>query len=275
MPKKEPGKIERIAAAFKEQIEQGAYAPGDQMPSVAELQARDGIAYQTARDVYRTLEREGLIYTRQGKGSFVSPFLGKITRDGTSRYQPAARSEGQARGAFAAELKRLGLAYKVASSPTEIARVIPPKAVSDEFGLQDSDKVLSRLRVMKAGRVSDSVDPSEGFPVQIAVSYFPADISFGTVLEQQDTGPGGSKSRLADLGFAPARIEEFLEVRRPLDCGVGGLNEPSALSIADDQQVYELLHITRTDEARSVEVAIHVMPTNLWRLSYGWNIDPS
>lgn len=275
MPKREPGKIERIAAAFKEQIEQGVYAPGDQMPSVAELQARDGIAYQTARDVYRALEREGLVYTRQGKGSFVSPFLGKITRDGTSRYQPAARSEGQARGAFAAELKRLGLAYKAASSPTAIARTVPPKAVSDVFELQDSDMVLSRLRVMKAGRVSDSVDPGEGFPVQIAVSYFPADIAFDTVLEEQDTGPGGSKSRLTDLGYAPARIEEFLEVRQPLHCGVGGLNEAGALAITNDQPVYELQHVTSTLEGRYVEVAIHVMPTNLWRLSYSWNIEPS
>ncbi|WP_329046687.1 GntR family transcriptional regulator [Streptomyces sp. NBC_01422] len=275
MSKREPGKIERIAADLRVQIRQGEYSPGDQLPSVAELQARDGIAYQTARDVYRVLEREGLVYTRQGKGSFVSPFLDKINRDGTGRYQPTARSEGQARGAFSAELQRLGLAYKAESSPTVIERLRPPKAVADIFGLHHSAKALSRYRVMRAGRVSDAVDPGEGFPVQIAVSWFPADVSFDTALERQDTGPGGSKSRLAEMGFEQTRIEEALEVRLPLPIGVGGSNEAKALGISDDQPVYELLHVARTSNGRPVEAAIHVMPTNIWRLSYSWNISPS
>jgi DNA-binding GntR family transcriptional regulator len=261
--KKEPGKIERIAADLRAKIESGKYPPGSKLPSVSELQAAEGIAFQTARDVFRALEREGLVVTRQGKGSFVTPFIGKITRDGTGRYQPAARSEGGARGAFEAELNRLGLVYK--PSPTEIGRARPPREVAEAFELHHSAKAIYRQRAMRAGR--DAADPDEGFVVQLATSWFPVDIAGGTAIEQQDTGPGGSKNRLADLGFAQRRIRESIEVRFPTS------EEAATLNIPDDRQVYELVHHASTAEGRIVEVAVHVMPANIWRFSYTWELD--
>ncbi|MFD8822104.1 GntR family transcriptional regulator [Streptomyces sp. NPDC059605] len=263
MAKKEPGKIERIAADLRTKIENGKYPPGGKLPSVSELQAAEGIAFQTARDVFRSLEQEGLVVTRQGKGSFVSPFIGKITRDGTGRYHPAARSEGGARGAFEAELNRLGLVYK--PSPTEIGRARPPRDVAEAFELHHSSKAIYRQRAMRAGR--DAADSGEGFVVQLATSWFPVDIAGGTPIEQQDTGPGGSKSRLADLGFAQHRIRESIEVRFPT------AEEAAALNIPIDRQVYELIHHASTAEGRIVEVAVHVMPANIWRFSYTWDLD--
>ncbi|MFB8044169.1 GntR family transcriptional regulator [Streptomyces hydrogenans] len=263
MAKKEPGKIERIAADLRMKIESGKYPPGSKLPSASELQAAEGIAFQTARDVFRALEREGLVITRQGKGTFVTPFIGKITRDGTGRYQPSARSEGGARGAFEAELNRLGLVYK--PSPTDIGRGRPPRDVADAFELHHSAKAIFRQRAMKAGR--DATDPDEGFVVQLATSWFPVDIAGGTPIEQQDTGPGGSKNRLADLGFAQRRIRESIEVRVPTP------EEAAALNIPDDRQVYELVHHASTAEGRVVEVAVHVMPANIWRFSYTWELD--
>ncbi|MFJ4577499.1 GntR family transcriptional regulator [Streptomyces sp. NPDC088846] len=263
MAKREPGKIERIAADLRAKIESGKYPPGSKLPSVSELQTAEGIAFQTSRDVFRTLEREGLVFTQQGKGSFVTPFLGKITRDGTGRYQAAARSEGGARGAFEAELNRLGLVYK--RSETEIDRARPPRDVAAAFGLHHSAKAIYRYRAMKAGR--DSTDPNEGFVVQLATSWFPIEIAGGTQIEEQDTGPGGSKSRLADLGFTQRLVRETIEVRFPSP------TEAEALSIPDDRQVYELVHHASTADGRVVEVAVHVMPSTIWRFSYMWELD--
>lgn len=39
MAKKEPGKIERIAADLRAKIENGKFPPGGKLPSVSELQA--------------------------------------------------------------------------------------------------------------------------------------------------------------------------------------------------------------------------------------------
>ncbi|MEU0289924.1 GntR family transcriptional regulator [Streptomyces sp. NPDC006147] len=261
MARREPGKVERIAADLRAKIEKGQYAPGSKLPSVSELQATEGIAFQTARDVFGVLERDGLVITRHGKGSFVTPFLGKITRDGTARYQPAARAEGGARGAFQAELERLGLVFK--KTPTEVSRVRPPREVAAALGLHHSANAIRRHRVMRAGRD----DSDEGFVVQLATSWFPVDVAGGTAIEEQDTGPGGSKSRLAEAGYVQRRIREAIEVRFPTAV------EAEALGIPADRQVYELTHHASTAEGRVVEVAVHVMPANLWRFSYTWELD--
>ncbi|MFF9345325.1 GntR family transcriptional regulator [Streptomyces sp. NPDC014773] len=261
MARKEPGKVERIAADLRAKIESGRYAPGAKLPSVSELQATEGVAFQTARDVFAALEREGLVITRHGKGSFVTPFLGKITRDGTGRYQAAARSEGGARGAFEAELNRLGLVYKPV--PTKIGRDRPPREVAAALGLHHSAKAVYRARAMKAGR--DMSD--DGFPVQLATSWFPVEIAGGTKIEEEDTGQGGSKTVLAALGYAQRRITESIEVRLPT------LAEAEALAIPEDRQVYELIHQAATAEGRVVEVAVHIMPATIWRFSYMWELD--
>lgn len=263
MAKKEPGKVERIAADLRKKIESGRYAPGAKLPSVSELQAAEGIAFQTARDVFRALERDGLAVTRHGKGSYVSPLLGKITRDGTGRYRKVARSEGGARGAFEAELNRLGLVYK--PTATDIGRARPPRNVAETFGLHHSAKAVHRSRAMRAGR--DAEDPEEGFVVQLATSWFPVEIAGGTRIEEPDTGPGGSKDRLAELGYAQRRIRESIDVRFPTS------EEVEALSIPDDRQVYELVHHAETAEGRVVEVAVHVMPVTTWRFTYTWDLD--
>ncbi|MFF4771083.1 GntR family transcriptional regulator [Streptomyces sp. NPDC001255] len=263
MALKEPGKVERIAADLRKKIEAGKYPPGSRLPSLSDLQATEGIASQTAQNVFSVLERDGLAITRKGKGSFVTPFLGKITRNGTERYRPAARAEGGARGAFEAELNRLGLVYK--PSPTEVGRERPPRDIAEEFGLHHSAKAVYRRREMKAGR--DASDAEEGFVVQLATSWFPAEIAGGTRIEEQDTGPGGSKSRLAELGFTQRRIRESIEGRFPTS------EEATALAIPEDRQVYELVHHASTEDGRVVEVAVHVMPANIWRFSYSWELD--
>lgn len=48
------------------------YADGDRLPTVRELSSSLGIAYNTVGKVYRDLERDGLIRTRQGSGTFVT-----------------------------------------------------------------------------------------------------------------------------------------------------------------------------------------------------------
>ena len=49
-----------------------AYAMGDQLPTVRELSSTLGVAYNTVSKVYRDLERDGLIRTKQGSGTFVT-----------------------------------------------------------------------------------------------------------------------------------------------------------------------------------------------------------
>ncbi|MFI0901816.1 GntR family transcriptional regulator [Streptomyces sp. NPDC020983] len=247
-------KVQRLAADLREKIRQGVYPPGSALPHVRDLQDAEGVAFQTARDVYKVLEDEGLIVSRKGKGTFVSPILGKIHRDGTGRYIKAAREEGGARGAFAGEIARLGMSP---NSDTVISRERPPSRVAQILGMHHSAKALVRARTMRA---DDTV-------VQVATSYFPGDIAFGTQLEQQDTGDGGSKSRLAEAGHPQVRIRESVDVRPP------SKEEAKALGIPATRSVFEITHVGITAAGRAVEVCLHVLPVTLWSLSYEWPID--
>jgi GntR family transcriptional regulator len=61
----------RVADDLRQAIATGTYQPGDQLPTLAELTTRYGIAVMTARDAIRQLTTEGLAVSRQGKGAYV------------------------------------------------------------------------------------------------------------------------------------------------------------------------------------------------------------
>ena len=62
----------QLAWALSERISAGTLKPGDKLPSVRELAAEAGVNVNTARAVYARLEREGLIRSEQGRGTFVT-----------------------------------------------------------------------------------------------------------------------------------------------------------------------------------------------------------
>lgn len=61
----------RVADDLRQAIAVGTYRPGDQLPTLAELTTRYGIAVMTARDAIRQLVADGLVVSRQGKGAYV------------------------------------------------------------------------------------------------------------------------------------------------------------------------------------------------------------
>ena len=63
---------EQISDWLREQIEKGGYQTDDQLPSESELGERFEVSRITVRRALQTLEGEGLIYRRQGLGSFVA-----------------------------------------------------------------------------------------------------------------------------------------------------------------------------------------------------------
>ncbi|MEU1805990.1 winged helix-turn-helix domain-containing protein [Streptomyces sp. NPDC019937] len=67
---------QQAAEAIRSDIKVGKIKPGEQLPSHRELQERFGIANMTARSALRVLREEGLIYTVQGRGSYVADVIG-------------------------------------------------------------------------------------------------------------------------------------------------------------------------------------------------------
>lgn len=62
----------QIIVGFRRGLVAGTIQPGDRLPSVRELAAELIVSPNTVARAYRELEGDGLILTRQGRGTFVS-----------------------------------------------------------------------------------------------------------------------------------------------------------------------------------------------------------
>jgi GntR family transcriptional regulator len=84
---------------------------------------------------------------------------------------------------------------------------------------------------------------------------------------EEDTGPGGLYSRLADAGHRPVRFVEEVATR------MASIDEARFLGFPAPQPV---LHVVRTAfdaDSVPVEICDHVMAGDRWRLVYEWPAD--
>lgn len=260
----------RVAQDIRDRIRDGTYQPGQRLPAAPALAEELDSNRSAVERAVRVVAAEGLLTTRQGSGAYVSRIIQTITRDGTMRYQKARREEAAgpdgvpARGAFEAELRRMGL---VPRNMPSVRREVPPPQVAEILGV-DADQVSVVVRDRRMYAAPADAPPGDlGTPVQIATTYIPLDIAGGTVLEDHDTGAGGMISRLAEMGHAQVRITEKIKARTPTP------EEAEFLSLDLDNRVYQITHVAWTAEERAVEVTIHILPASLWELSYGWEIE--
>ena len=68
-----PGPLyEQVAAAVKREVAAGRLKPGEALPSLRVLAADLMVSLITVKRAYEELERDGVIYSRQGLGAFVA-----------------------------------------------------------------------------------------------------------------------------------------------------------------------------------------------------------
>jgi GntR family transcriptional regulator len=65
----------QLVEQIRQRIAVGDWPPGHELPSIRALAAEARVSVITVKRAYFDLEREGLIVTRQGKGSFVAEGL--------------------------------------------------------------------------------------------------------------------------------------------------------------------------------------------------------
>jgi len=248
---KQQPQYRQLAGLLRAAIESGEYPAGSALPPEPELASRYGVSRSTVNNAVAILRNEGLVRVSRGRGTIVRE-IPPIHRNAMARYSQAARERTDARGAFDSEIRSLGFTPR---SDTTVERVTPPPEVARALGLPEGKpNVIRRMRHMYA----------DDIPVQIAPSYIPAEIAEGTPLAEQDPGPGGIISRLADLGLAQTRISESVRARRATAA------EREFLRLEEDQPVIEIWHTGWTADGRPVEIAVHAVPASLWILDYEW-----
>ena len=73
---------QRIAQDYGEKIRQGRLAAGTKLPGIRELSEEYGVAAGTVQRALTELRNAGLIYSHQGRGSFVSDSRGNAGHAG-------------------------------------------------------------------------------------------------------------------------------------------------------------------------------------------------
>ncbi len=80
-----PGPLyEQIVEGFKREIGEGRLEPGAPLPSFRQLAAELMVSVITVKRAYEELERDGIIYRKQGLGTFVAD-------DGATRSREVKR----------------------------------------------------------------------------------------------------------------------------------------------------------------------------------------
>ena len=103
----QPLKANRLSLSAQTQnylldlIEDGAYHPGEQLPSEKELAAQLGISRATLREALLNLEQDGIVVRKHGVGTFVAPGYEHRLESGLERLESildlAARQQMQVR----------------------------------------------------------------------------------------------------------------------------------------------------------------------------------
>jgi GntR family transcriptional regulator len=140
----------QIKEVLKQRILDGVYLPLQKLASENELMVAFGVSRITVRQALRDLHNEGLVFSAQGKGTFVSKPKATQSLESLQGFEESMLAAG-----FAASSKLL------AAVPRR-----PSKEVAAALALGRKDEVVEIKRLRYLNRE----------PVSIDVSYFPADI---------------------------------------------------------------------------------------------------
>ena len=139
------------------------------------------------------------------------------------------------------------------------AEEIPaPQEIANRLNLPPGTPVIKRQRLILL----------DERPIELAHSYWPADIAAGTPLASTGKVRGGAVSLLADLGYEPGAVAEDVQTRPPTR------EEAEALQLTDNADwALTLTRTITTPDGRPYEVSVMVSPGRIGRLHYSMKVD--
>ena len=237
----------QLAETLRAEITSGRLAPGDRLPSEAELMERYGLARATIRQALQILRSEGLIVAEHGRGVFVRSRT-KVHRLASDRFARRHRAEGNA--AFIAEVEAAGHTPSVDS--LQIRTELPTAEVTRLLRLKKNQRTLVRQRRYLI----------DGEPAEVATSYLPLAIARNTPISEPNPGPGGIYARLEDLGYILEHFTEDVSSRMPTP------EEATALRLVPGVPVLTLVRVAYARDDVPVEVCDTVLSPDAYVLHY-------
>ena len=207
----------QLAWALRSCIRDGRFAPAQRLPGLRELADAVGVNANTVRAVYQRLEREGLIDSRQGSGTFVAA-------------RPLAAASSRV-SAIAADAAREALA--AGADPREVAAALYVAPGTDRVDPGTDRKPLAAIPSSGAG-VSEkaSAEKASGAPEEASGASDPAQPA------RELTHRRELRAQIATLERAIAAMEAEHPGAAPApEDAIGGRGGPALLSAQELEQV--------------------------------------
>jgi|SRR5580658_7989350 GntR family transcriptional regulator len=210
----------QIQQRLLEQIQSGKLQPGRPLPSIQQIAVLMGVSQMTVRQAVRALIELGVIYSRQGKGTFISGI--KLERD--FRQVLSFTEETLARGSRPSSRV---LSFRIQA---------PSPEVKETLRLGDDEKVFALRRV----RYGDSV------PMGIELSCLPVRLCPG--LMQTFVPTTSLYEELAEkYGIQLMVTDEVVEV------GIVNADDAHLLEIAPQSPVFLFTRVSYLENGTPAE----------------------
>ncbi|HEV2375432.1 MAG TPA: GntR family transcriptional regulator [Streptosporangiaceae bacterium] len=240
-----PPTYQRIADDLRRSILDGLLAPGDRLPSRAELARQYKVSDRVAVEAVRLLAAEGLAETRSGSGAYVRrrPVMQRMTRSwyteprGGSPFRAGQAAAGR-EGTWECHSER--------------APMTP--AVAEQLGAATGEPAMRTRYTFMA----------DGEPVMLSESWEPLALTEGTPVMLPEEGPHAGRGvieRMQVIGQRITYAEEAVSARPAL------ADEAERLGIRAGSTVLTVARTYHTAE-RPVEHADIVAPVERWTLVY-------
>lgn len=249
----------QIADWLHDRIDNGAFGPGDALPSESKLMRQFGTARTTVRRALGTLAHEGLVWSQRGRGVFVRDREPNdaVVRNPYERLRRHHRESGRSSLLVDAQSQGVEVVQELLALVEEPATSL----VAHNLGLEEGQTVLARRRRMWFGEQ----------PNQLDASYLPLEIAQGPLRDERP-GEGGTHARIEELGHRFTRFTEEFSLRMPTP------DEVHMLRLGDGVPVVDLVQIAyavpadgnraRREDERPVECFIAVLAGDKHRLEY-------
>lgn len=212
-----------IAETLRAEIARGHYRPGDKLPTEAELSARFGVNRHTIRRALADLAAAGLAHPRRGAGVFVAgrPLDYPIGR--RVRFHRNAAAAG-----FLPGRRLLRMETRHADAREQAALALPEGA---------------------SVHVYEAVSLTDGMPVAIARSVFPADRLPGLL-------PRLAETQSVTAALAAEGVADYTRASTRITAKLATATQAAALRLAEGAPILRTEAVNVDAEGRPVEFGL-------------------
>jgi GntR family transcriptional regulator len=236
----------QIAEDLRQKIESGELgADGKPLPTELDLQAEYRASRNTIRDAIKWLVTRGLVYTRSGQGTFVTPKIEPFV----TRLHPVGDTALEESATFTSEVLNRSRNPVVSVPRTEIVQAagLPER----ELGLPANTSVISRHQQ----RLID------GVPYSRQTTFYPltlVDRGASRLIRAENIEVGAVRYIESALGIKEVGWRDRITVRPPDSDEAGFFGLPDDGSIA----VFEFIRTGFDDKGQPLRVTVTTFPAD-------------